>query len=330
MPNSETWENVYSIGQIHSVRLVLGLAKSSEPTTDSTGKTLIVSRNITGFAYFAYSPIEGVDKVEVLLFEPDTTLTQLDSFMLGRFSSLKSICIPASVRRIVIGLFLTFETEFSPVESVTFEAGSQLEVIGHMAFAGCTLLESICLPPLVQFLDGLSLAGCGLRRITIDPQNRFYHIKDDVVVHTTFMWAIRYFGGDAEASIPDNVAALATGCFFRCRSVVRISFSGTPKVAWFQTEAFRGCALLESITIPSSVVLLGDGCFVQCTSLRTVSFCSDSKLSSIGINAFGRCTMLESMTLPPSMDVSRRFLRSMGRHCWDRSPAQIEIGSTRG
>ncbi len=102
-----------------------------------------------------------------------------------------------------------------------------------------------------------------------------------------------------------------------------VNFNGrTLPVTRIDTEAFRGCTGLTSVTIPNSVTVIGYYVFDGCTGLTSVtipnsvtsiagySFSNCSKLTSItipnsvteiGEEAFQDCTSLNSITIPESV-----------------------------
>ncbi|MDE6730836.1 MAG: leucine-rich repeat protein, partial [Oscillospiraceae bacterium] len=71
-------------------------------------------------------------------------------------------------------------------------------------------------------------------------------------------------------------------------------------------KAFKGCAMLKSVTIPDSVTEIlgysysGDcGAFQGCTNLKTVTF--GKKLNTIGKEAFKGCTSLTAIDIPDNV-----------------------------
>jgi hypothetical protein len=91
---------------------------------------------------------ERAGSVEEITFEANSRLTGLESGTCGRYKSLKSICIAASVEFIDQWCFYDLETELSAgdLEKVTFEEGSKVREIAEYAFSDCNSLQSISFP----------------------------------------------------------------------------------------------------------------------------------------------------------------------------------------
>jgi hypothetical protein len=51
-----------------------------------------------------------------------------------------------------------------------------------MAFSGCLLLKSICLPASLLVIDGTCFAESGIRRIEIEAGNPHFEAKDDFLI----------------------------------------------------------------------------------------------------------------------------------------------------
>jgi hypothetical protein len=101
-----------------------------------------------------------VISVETVTFEPPSQIRRIDGSAFRYFSSLTSICIPASVeflaRCCFISQRLSFLLDFTTHESA-FERGSKLRDIEADAFSGCLSLREFCIPASVELLTGLSL-----------------------------------------------------------------------------------------------------------------------------------------------------------------------------
>jgi hypothetical protein len=65
---------------------------------------------------------------------------------------------------------------------VEFESGLQLEAISRFAFGSCPCLQSICLPPLFEIIDGSVFASIHIPKVSIDPANQNFELLDHFVV----------------------------------------------------------------------------------------------------------------------------------------------------
>jgi hypothetical protein len=189
----------------------------------------------------------------------------------------------------------------SPVEHVTFEAGSKLRQICDFAFRGCDSLKSICLPASVESICGTSFATSSLTRIEIESGNKFYRILGGFVVGLNASQIIRYFGTESCVEIPDTVEVLDSQSFSHCSSIREVRFGSDSKLNCIRGCAFEGCTNLQSIAIPSLVTIIDRDGFYGCESLPAISFCSTTHLTRIAARALSH-TGLQSITIPSSVE----------------------------
>jgi hypothetical protein len=197
---------------------------------------------------------------------------------------------------------LADEPPSSPLESVTFDPESSLREIEQLAFFGCDSLVSICLPASLQRIDGKSLAGCGLREITIDPGNPFMHVTGRFIMDVNNRSLIHCCVEEEEVRIPSEIETFASSCFAYSDDVRTLLFDEIVHLSVIEDCAFHDSTSLQSICIPASVKSLGSSCFADCRELRVVLFCPGSQLERTGFKAFDTCLSLQSITLPPSLE----------------------------
>mmetsp|Transcript_34159 Transcript_34159/g.67246 ORF Transcript_34159/g.67246 Transcript_34159/m.67246 type:complete len:215 (+) Transcript_34159:123-767(+) len=94
---------------------------------------------------------------------PDGTETITDDAFFG-CDALKAVNIPASVQN--IGSYSFYQTE--NLETVIFEEGSLLEVIGFGAFEYCDSLKNITLPANLKSIGGDAFALSGLEKVIFE------------------------------------------------------------------------------------------------------------------------------------------------------------------
>lgn len=90
---------------------------------------------------------------------------------------------------------------------------------------------------------------------------------------------VQYTGSGGVVNIPDSV-------------------NGLP-VTGIGTNAFFGCAGLNSVTIPGSVISIGDYAFEDCTGLNQITL--GTNVASIGKGVFWNCYSLNSVTIPDAV-----------------------------
>jgi RNase P/RNase MRP subunit POP5 len=90
--------------------------------------------------------------------------------------------------------------------------------------------------------------------------------------------------------IPSSVEVLGPRCFYKCMSLVSITFESTSRLIEIEKEAFYESGL-RTIIIPSSVQILGDKSFASCARLQKVTFDRKSRLRQIGRDVFKGCAV---------------------------------------
>jgi hypothetical protein len=147
---------------------------------DLNATTIIIPASVTDLKHQSFI---GATAVEHITFEPGSRLAQLNTWTFGHCTSLKSICIAASVKIIGSRCFLgrAKNDSSSSLATVTFEPGSELRRIEPFAFSGCNSLQSISLPASVQMISADSFAECRLSAIAFDGPSAFCHVTADCV-----------------------------------------------------------------------------------------------------------------------------------------------------
>ncbi|MBO6117570.1 MAG: leucine-rich repeat protein [Bacteroidales bacterium] len=115
----------------------------------------------------------------------------------------------------------------------------------------------------------------------------YYNINSDSTVGVTYHHksdSVYYSDYSGEVTIPSSV-----------------TYNGTTySVTLIDSNAFRGCTGLTSITIPNSVEILGIGALRDCTGLKEVKMGSNVKV--ISHYAFWGCTNLLEISLGDNLD----------------------------
>ena len=75
----------------------------------------------------------------------------------------------------------------------------------------------------------------------------------------------------------------------------------TRKVTSIESEAFKYCGNLNSVTIGNNVTSIGDNAFANCKSLNSVTM--GNNVTSIGEGAFWKCESLTSVTIPNGVSI---------------------------
>lgn len=225
-------------------------------------------------------------------------------------SSLKSIVIPASAKNINFNLCTNLNT-------VMFEEGSQFTSISQYTFNQCGNLTSLSLPSSITSIEeGSFSVSRKISNITIDSNNKYYHVKDNCLIETATNKLIVAWG---IPTIPNYVTSIASYAFINCADLTTITI---PKsVTTINSNAFNGCANLQSvifeensqlsnlagyvfsgcsslalINLPNSVTTIGNYGFSGCSNLSEINL--PSNLTTLGNNVFSSCTSLTAIVIP--------------------------------
>ena len=104
-----------------------------------------------------------------------------------------------------------------------------------------------------------------------------------------------------------NISVIGFQAFYRCSSLISISFQEPLILTTIKGSAFSDCKKLKSISIPSSVQIINIGAFQNCSSLISVSFQEPSNLNAIYGGVFYECSKLKSLTILSNISKMFKF-----------------------
>ncbi|MDR1267122.1 MAG: leucine-rich repeat domain-containing protein [Holosporales bacterium] len=202
-------------------------------------------------------------------------------------STLRSVCIPASVQGIAKASFSCCAS----LSAITFETNSQLTTMAAEAFRKCSSLLAIHLPSSVETIGPRCFEECrSLVRVTLERDS-----------HLTTLSAYAFHCCKIESfSVPASVEVIGAQCFESCRSLSTVTFETGSRLRGIGERAFYDSGLTAA-SLPASVTELGTQCFL-CQSLSTVTFEEGSQLTVLSECAFRR-TKIESIVLPRRVEV---------------------------
>lgn len=174
-----------------------------------------------------------------------------------------------------------------PLENVTFEAGSTVDVINDGAFMGkkITAFKLNC----QIILEKNSFKNCNhLKDLSIDGAT---HIGNYSFTNCVVLESVR---------LSNSCSIVGTNAFEGCTSLTNIIFVNPCKIINLMQSTFSSFSNLQTITIPKSILKISQNCFKNCIKLSEIVFESSSKLQTIEANVFSGCTLLSVFTIPDS------------------------------
>jgi hypothetical protein len=215
---------------------------------------------------------------------------------------LASILVPASVE-VICGYSFRSCRELVLVQ---FESGSRLRRIEKSAFLG-TGLKSICIPCMVEFIDGSAFTASGIEADTIVLNNSHFRMVDHFLTDETETSLITflYRGGSSESRslcTPSSITTICKRAFFYCFFVHSVRFAPDSAILEIGKESLAS-SYIRSIVFPKSIEVLGKQCCRHCNGLARVVFERPSHLRRIESEAFHWCRSLKKFDVPASAEI---------------------------
>ena len=158
------------------------------------------------------------------------------------------------------------------------------DVIGNLAFEGCSGLTSLNLPAGITSIGYRAFKGCsGLTSLTLPDGITSIGIS-----------AFAYCSGLTSLNLPAGITSINYGAFLDCSGLTSLTLpDGITSIG---SRAFYGCSGLTSLTLPAGITSIGDDTFYGCSGLTSLTL--PAGITSIGEYAFSGCSGLTSLNLP--------------------------------
>ncbi len=182
------------------------------------------------------------------------TLTGIYQRAFAGTTTLKNVIIPAAVKIIDAEAFRE-----SGISDITFEKGSQLEVLGNYAFAQTLNLKKTEIPDGVSKIRDYAFYRSGVDSITFGSKSRLSEIG-------------RYSFSRSNINnikVPTGVKKLDYYAFADAAQLQQIELNGVSDLQ-IMGNVFYGSGL-KNIAIPEGVSYLGEFCFTDCKNLTEIS-----------------------------------------------------------
>ena len=279
----------------------------------STIKSIEIPSSVTVIGYVCFSNCKNLTNVT---FKPNSQLKTLspDAFI---GSSVDSIILPVGVDfksdtgKIEVSHYPVYKTEDNSVIiynyikkltkdivdfdeldepfSVTFELGSQLEIIEEEVFEN-SKITSIEIPPSVIMICNYCFFGCEYLTEVAFERDSLLKTLGEYVFTNSVITSIK---------IPASVTVINKRCFDHCNDLTDVTFEAGSLLKTLGERVFNNSGI-KSIKIPHSVTEIGNGCFRYCQHLTKVTFEQDSLLKTFEQRAFSNSGIKE-IKIPPSV-----------------------------
>ena len=153
----------------------------------------------------------------------------------------------------------------SNLEEIILPEG--LEKIESQCFSGCVNLKGLQIGSNVNSLSGMSFYGVSLTKITIDENNPYYVIENNMLLNKNKTILLDTLSSLEEIIIPNGVKEIADYAFHHNVNLKNVVIPDTVEKIGV---SFNICTLLEKIEIPSSVTSISRTCFSNSTNLKEI------------------------------------------------------------
>lgn len=181
-----------------------------EDVTDKSIKQIIFPASVENIGHFAFSDFS---KLESVIFEEGSALTEIGDFAFVDCSKLKSITLPASVEKLGYNVFC----RCSNLESVNFESNINLTDITEGTFEDCSKLKTIIIPSSVERIGKNTFNGCSkLESVIFEDNSNLTDIDDSAFYNCSKLKSI---------SLPSSVEEIGEFVFDRCSKLKSLTLS---------------------------------------------------------------------------------------------------------
>ena len=155
-----------------------------------------------------------------------------------RETALRSFNVPKSVTTIGKDA-LSYIDE---LQSVTFEAGSQLRAVEESAFMSCDTLTDIELPNSVVYIGAQAFEACNFTAFKLP--DSLVTLGDSVFCDCKYLESI---------TIPKSVQSIGLRAFDGAKALKSVLFEDGSQCKSLGSEVFSGCTALESVVLPDGL-----------------------------------------------------------------------------
>ena len=221
--------------------------------------------------YFGWST-EATNVEELHL---PNTLTKMSGLGFNKFSKLKELVIPGSVKVFTLSL-----QNMGSLEKLTFDEGVE-EIASNTMVNRCDKLKEINLPSTLKLISqsGAFAGASALESIDLPEDVEFGEKVVSMFSDCTSLTSV---------VLPKTLTKIPSGFFSGCTSLT--SVTATNEITEIESSAFSGCTSLPAVSFPGTLTSIGYSAFGDCEALTSIP--DLSHVSEMGESAFQGCKRL--------------------------------------
>jgi hypothetical protein len=162
-----------------------------------------------------------------------------------------------------IEVICRFAFPCAPYSRVEFPVDSHLRRLEPSGFAGPKSVYSICIPPLVDTLDGRAFWRSKIREIRVADGNHHFRVLGGFLLTTEGTSLVRYFGRDRIVPVINEIERFGPYSFAESK-VYLLSFDSDSQLRRIDSRVFFRCSRLRRLEIPPSVDSIDGSAFAAC------------------------------------------------------------------
>jgi len=289
-------------------------------------KTVVIGKGVKTIGSLSFYNTTAMEELYFNATAAETVVASSNGtrpFMgMGKSTDGTKVYIGANVESIPSYLFcvyISYNTSYHNIASITFENGSVCKSIGDSAFAVCDKITEFVIPETVETIGVSAFSGCSMLKEIYVPdsvksigKNAFSGCVGLEKVNLPFV------GGAIDASL-SNLTLF--GCIFGSNNSSTEGYVTVKQYHYVAnggkwTETFRipaalkevtvrggslhygsfmNCTMIEKITLGDSITVLPESVFEGCTALSVIKM--SNAVTEIGAKAFYNCSSLVSLAL---------------------------------
>jgi hypothetical protein len=248
--------------------------------------------------------------ISSIAFEAGSRITRIQNRAFEFCTSLKAICIAASVEFLGEACFMGCKS----LIQLTFESGCRLTEIGKHAFENCS---SICIPAQVEFIPPGCFNNCSsLAGLSFEGGSKLTGIAPGVLAECISLRVITF---------PASMEVIEASLFVWCNSLRQLIFEMSSRLR----ELGLPPSAFDPLCIPDSVEVLSADVLGPGRKSRVLQFGQESRLKRLRISSHSPSYVLPSLPTPHPTPNSafvrlhentlRRFRPEFESHSVDKS-----------